>query len=733
MTRWARAAPAAWRAWAAAAGRDRRAAAVLAAAALAAAALAAGSCRSAAPPVQAVPAASAPAPVSLDRKVGWILRLEHQRALRDPGVARKTPDPAAPFAPALEADLERLLRDPDALVRRRAALAVGRTGDPDGVGALVAALADPVEDVRAQAAFALGVLGAAEAVPPLAAALKDPAPIVRGRAAEGLGLIGAPAASAAPRIVEASADCGAQLASVAAEDDSVPAAVTPDVERCRLALFALVRLRQFEAVARLVIDPAGQPVSHWWPVAFALQRLADRRAADALYRLSGTPGVHTAAFALRGLAAIKDVRAVPVALTAMTRAGADVRLRVAAARALGQLGATDAVPALLKLLDEQATPPNLRLEIVAALGQIGDARAFDALVDRLTDESPAVRAAVQGAAARTDPAAFLLILSSLDRDKDWTVRAALASTLAALPADSVRGALLDLAADADARVQVPALEALGRVGAPDLVKRVFDALDAPDFAVRAAAARLMGDLRPEGGGPRLVAAYARGESDATHAARLAVIESLARFGAAAATDTLTRALGDKEWPVRQRAASLLAGLGVARAPARPAPLRQPVEWFESERVLRPRYSPHALIETRHGVIEIELNVVEAPVTSLTFIELARAGFYDGIKVHRLVPNFVIQAGDPRGDGRGGPGFTQRDEFSVLPYVRGTVGMALGGRDTGGSQFFIAVSPQPHLDGQYTVFGRVVAGLDLLDAISQWDVIDRVRIIDGTGQ
>ena len=121
--------------------------------------------------------------------------------------------------------------------------------------------------------------------------------------------------------------------------------------------------------------------------------------------------------------------------------------------------------------------------------------------------------------------------------------------------------------------------------------------------------------------------------------------------------------------------------------------------------------------------------MDAPLTTLSFIELARAGFFNGLKVHRLIPNFVIQAGDPRGDGEGGPGYTIRDELSPRPFVRGTVGMALGGPDTGGSQFFITVSPQPHLDGQYTVFGRVVGWECSTGAL--WDVIDRIRIWDGT--
>jgi cyclophilin family peptidyl-prolyl cis-trans isomerase len=96
----------------------------------------------------------------------------------------------------------------------------------------------------------------------------------------------------------------------------------------------------------------------------------------------------------------------------------------------------------------------------------------------------------------------------------------------------------------------------------------------------------------------------------------------------------------------------------------------------------------------------------------------------------VVPDFVVQDGDPRGDGSGGPGYTIRDEINQRPYLRGTVGMALGGPDTGGSQFFITHSPQPHLDGIYTVFGQVVSGMDVVDRLQQWDTIDRIRVWDG---
>jgi len=128
---------------------------------------------------------------------------------------------------------------------------------------------------------------------------------------------------------------------------------------------------------------------------------------------------------------------------------------------------------------------------------------------------------------------------------------------------------------------------------------------------------------------------------------------------------------------------------------------------------------------RH-VVEVRNDSFKTPV----FITLARKGYYNGLQVHRVVPNFVVQDGDPRGDGEGGPGYTIRDELNQRPFVRGTVGMALSWKDTGGSQFFITHSPQPHLDALYTAFGHVVNGMDVVDRIQQGDTIQRVRVWDG---
>ena len=135
------------------------------------------------------------------------------------------------------------------------------------------------------------------------------------------------------------------------------------------------------------------------------------------------------------------------------------------------------------------------------------------------------------------------------------------------------------------------------------------------------------------------------------------------------------------------------------------------------------------VETDKGELRIDLACDRAPLTCTNFLSLARQGFYDGLYFHRVVPDFVVQGGDPRGDGSGGPSWEVRDEIGLLRYARGVVGMALSGPDTGGSQFFITLAPQPHLDGGYTAFGQVIAGLDVLDRLEQWDRIVRIREVE----
>jgi cyclophilin family peptidyl-prolyl cis-trans isomerase/HEAT repeat protein len=139
----------------------------------------------------------------------------------------------------------------------------------------------------------------------------------------------------------------------------------------------------------------------------------------------------------------------------------------------------------------------------------------------------------------------------------------------------------------------------------------------------------------------------------------------------------------------------------------------------------------AVFTTEKGDFTIDLLPEDAPLTVDNFIKLARSKYFDGLAVHRVVPNFVMQDGDPRGDGNGGPGWEIRCEMNMLSYDRGAVGMALSGKDTGGSQWFVTHSPQPHLDGGYTIFGRVnEADMKIVDSIVRGDRILNVKIIEG---
>ena len=138
----------------------------------------------------------------------------------------------------------------------------------------------------------------------------------------------------------------------------------------------------------------------------------------------------------------------------------------------------------------------------------------------------------------------------------------------------------------------------------------------------------------------------------------------------------------------------------------------------------------AVIETGRGVIKLKLEPEMALGTAANFIKLAERGFYDDLTFHRVVQNFVAQGGCPREDGWGGPGYTIREEINPLRFKRGTIGMATSGRDTGGSQFFICLSDQPHLDGRYTAFGQVIEGWDVLDKIEIGDQILSINIEKG---
>jgi cyclophilin family peptidyl-prolyl cis-trans isomerase len=383
----------------------------------------------------------------------------------------------------------------------------------------------------------------------------------------------------------------------------------------------------------------------------------------------------------------------------------------------------------MKVIQAPKADPFVRLEAVAAIGGTADTRTLEMLVDLLTDPNPLVRGAALNSIVQLDRDGFMLILSALDPDPHWSARAALASALAMLPAENALPRLRGMLKDMDQRVIPAVLSSIVKLRAPEAADVLLERLRNDDPGVRAAAAAGLAELKAPSAVEPLAEAYRRGLRDPDYSARGAALNALAQYGAQSAGPVLNEALADKDWAIRVRAAALLKQFDPtsdADLRIRPAPSSVTSDVSQADRLANPEVSPQIYIDTDRGTIQIELAVLDAPLTAENFLTLARKGFYDGLTVHRVVPNFVIQGGDPRGDGEGGPGYTIRDELNQRPYLRGTVGMALDWNDTNGSQFFITHSPQPHLDARYTAFGRVVDGMDVVDQIEQGDVIRRVR-------
>jgi len=240
------------------------------------------------------------------------------------------------------------------------------------------------------------------------------------------------------------------------------------------------------------------------------------------------------------------------------------------------------------------------------------------------------------------------------------------------------------------------------------------------------------------------------EDDAT----LAIMDALAKLDKRAGIGTFSIALSSNDYLVRKMALTILDDpelqkefpglpLTVAVAREKGADQVQPyMSAFDTKlgqilntdadyrrAATRKNGSVKAVVTTEKGVFTIVFDPEEAPLTVDNFVKLARAGYFNGLEVHRVVPNFVMQDGDPRGDGNGSPGWSIRCEINTLPYDRGAVGMALSGKDTGGSQWFVTHTATPHLDGGYTVFGHVSeSDMKVVDNIARGDKIISIKII-----
>jgi cyclophilin family peptidyl-prolyl cis-trans isomerase/HEAT repeat protein len=451
----------------------------------------------------------------------------------------------------------------------------------------------------------------------------------------------------------------------------------------------------------------------------------------------------------------------------------DSRVRVSAIRALGTLKDPRAVKPLLAaypiigLRDRQKI--NELLEVATAFGNIYNGMPNDDVsvwLRQLHTLVGGVAPEVEIALVRLSPKNYLRELGKHESAKvaaqrllltNWRAASSLAQGLgafAALPEttseiksarseaqDVLRGMLdyrnsglkINTLVAVHSEIAIPdVLRAYAAFKPKDLDEVSRKHLKERDVVIRGTAADLLGDLPPDGTNSRaLIAALpvALTDKDLNDAA-LSILDSLGKQKNAKATEAITTVLGHPDHLIRRKAISLLKANGTGDLSIHRGIVQTRNTNADYDRaVSRIGRRFNAVVDTSRGAFTIELLPEAAPLTVDNFIQLANRRYFNGITIHRVVPNFVLQDGDPRGDGNGGPGYQIRCEINEVPYNRGAVGMALSGKDTGGSQWFVTHSPQPHLDGGYTVFGNVVSGMDTVDQIQRGDVIRSITITE----
>jgi cyclophilin family peptidyl-prolyl cis-trans isomerase len=441
--------------------------------------------------------------------------------------------------------------------------------------------------------------------------------------------------------------------------------------------------------------------------------------------------------AVRGLSAFEDSASAMLASAAL--GDRDWRVRVEAMRAHGLT-----VDELRPLLGDPN--PNVRLSALDALGHVGRPEEAKALLRAYSPRSTRERevASISLATRMKDDLPGLdSLASSLASSPEWRLRAAASSVLGAAPGtpDPAGVALLEKLAQDEPRVAKtaagPLLQARAEKAAPgEKLSSTRTDLDlflaSKDPVLRAIAidaeAAALGDSIPEMesgewlGIVRKAWNDARADSTSNDVASTIVTALEKVKERAAAAEILREAATGRDYIVRREACRIL-GTGHAE----PIETGRSVSDYESI-IGWASGNREIAIRTRGGQIRIRLFCKDAPITCWNFAQLAEKGFFDQGSWHRVVPAFVVQDGCPRGDGYGGPGYAIRCEINDHPYGTGSVGMALSGKDTGGSQFFITQSPQPHLDGRYTVFGEVIEGMELIDRLVQYDPIETIRLL-----
>ena len=663
-----------------------------------------GCTTAATPPVTTVsPAAQAPYGFTVEEEAR-VLRLEDRRE----------------YDAAL---VQQWVHHPNPLHRTRIALALGRIGphtfidsngngerDPNerqaGVEDLAALANDRDATVRVAAAFALGQIGdstAAETMLQLAAD-RDSADV-------------------AAEAVEALAKLGQKipLASYA----RFTGADQREGVRAR-AIRYLFRFRSDDAmaIAASALDAPSAAIRQ--EAAYALARRAYAPARARLELLIGDPTVLTRAYVARALGAIAAPESLPVLITALADPHPWIRTNslVAIGRILAKAPAlasqtTDAVR-IVSLTEDP--DPGTRASSIDPLGYYAKQNevARKRLMEISTTGSRWERELAAGAIAKQLNDEKLLPPNLTGWAKVRVLEAASAVS------DRLRTAY---SKDSDSLVRAQAIATIAddKVNANlDLIKA---ALNDADVIVRGYANDRYSKSSDADRVTLLTAAEQKARSDRQNDARLSAIQGLASIDYPDREKFLRGLVQDADPVVRRVAADAIEQkLNKPRPQFTPLPVErndyaQIVEWSRQ---------PHtATIHMTRGPIQIALLPQDAPVTSWNFAQLAKQHYFDNTTFMRVVPNFVIQGGDPRNDMEGGPGYAIRDEINLQKYTRAAVGMALSGPDTGGSQFFITHSPQPHLDGGYTIFGRVTDGMNaVVDQTERGDRVETIGIDEG---
>ena len=382
------------------------------------------------------------------------------------------------------------------------------------------------------------------------------------------------------------------------------------------------------------------------------------------------------------------------------------------------------------------TDEKLILELIAALQrQNSDQGLVAANTHVMTGGSVNIVSAALPYLATIQQDKVMALLDSLLNGKpDSKIRVSAAESYGLLSKTSVVPRLAGLFADEDPDVRAAAFDQLYTLDTANRSFYLTKALADPDYMLVVVALDKIGTDTLRQYLPTLSQLIKQG-AGVDRDVRRSVVEALKSFITAGVRDTavmeiLVTAAIDPEYVIRRSAAEIYRDyFNQDRYSIVPPSNSRLSERKIKAAIDRYKFNPTATISTSKGDIEVELFFDIAPMTVLNFIELANSGFYNGLLFHRVVPNFVVQGGDPRGDGWGGPDWYIRCEYSTERYKRGSLGVATSGKDTGGSQFFITLSPQPHLDSRYTVFGEVTKGMELADLIVKGDLISKITIYE----